>query len=133
MRIISSFHDYYDSVQATGQDQTLVYVREPQIKETRCDLPYLSCGNRYIDSNEMFASSYFIGFCGKVHLAVRIQIRVPEIPPGHPVRLREGIPPDELDRPGVGGVSERARPQPALPHDYLVSPPAFAVRPARAL
>jgi hypothetical protein len=28
MRIISSFHDYYDKIQAFGQDQSLVYTRE---------------------------------------------------------------------------------------------------------
>jgi hypothetical protein len=30
MRIISDFHDYYDAVQATGQDQTLVCLRKPE-------------------------------------------------------------------------------------------------------
>jgi hypothetical protein len=28
MRILSDFHDYYDAVQATGQDQTLIYSRK---------------------------------------------------------------------------------------------------------
>ena len=28
MRIISDFHDYYDAVQAAGQDQTLIYFRK---------------------------------------------------------------------------------------------------------
>ena len=30
MRIVSEFHDYYDAVQASGQEQTVVYVRNAQ-------------------------------------------------------------------------------------------------------
>ena len=32
MRIVSKFHDYYDSVQASGQDQSCVYVRKEEQK-----------------------------------------------------------------------------------------------------
>lgn len=28
MRIISNYHDYYDSVQKTGQDQSVIYIRK---------------------------------------------------------------------------------------------------------
>jgi hypothetical protein len=68
MRIISDFHDYYDAVQATGQDQTLVYYRKPEEVEIReYPLPVLS---HYLWADE---ASYpkvrqpIVGFCGKIY------------------------------------------------------------------
>lgn len=58
MRIISSFRDYYDSVQATGQDQSLVYIRKTQVIEPFKNYPFRDNG----------FTSYTIGFCGEIYL-----------------------------------------------------------------
>lgn len=61
MRIISNFHDYYDPVQAQGQDQECVWVREPYTYRFLGDVPSL----KYYNSKS--ASPYIIGFCGKIY------------------------------------------------------------------
>jgi hypothetical protein len=73
MRIISDFHDYYDSVQATGQDQTLVYYRKAEEVETPeypfpvlgyCESPYEPCGPR--------VRQHIVGFCGKIYPVITL-------------------------------------------------------------
>jgi hypothetical protein len=39
MRITSTFHDFYDCVQALGQDQSLIYIRKPIDKLLKTELP----------------------------------------------------------------------------------------------
>ena len=39
MRIKSTFHDFYDCIQALGQDQSLIYIRQPIDKLLKSELP----------------------------------------------------------------------------------------------
>lgn len=67
MRIISEFHDYYDSVQAMGQDQSLLYVRnerEESVEGKSYPFPHMYYSR---DTHQ-----YAIGFCGKIYPALDI-------------------------------------------------------------
>ena len=68
MRIISDFHDYYDSVQAAGQDQTLIYFRKPEeVDVVEYAFPTFSF---YTWSNEphlLQLQQHVVGFCGKIY------------------------------------------------------------------
>lgn len=84
MKIISKFHDYYDSIQGYGIDKTLVYVRNTEehnlFKNYRKDAYYfrgsvwspfsgfLSC----IKVDEFNFHQFIIGFCGKIYTGVCI-------------------------------------------------------------
>lgn len=73
MRIVSKYHDYYDGVQAHGQDQSLVYVRnEQEISLEEAGIESLPC---YRISNGN-VTTRVIGFCGEVHLAVELSNHV---------------------------------------------------------
>lgn len=48
MRILSKFHDYYDCIQGLGQDQTLVYVREPFSICSKCNEQIPQRDDKYI-------------------------------------------------------------------------------------
>lgn len=70
MRIISGFRDYYDCIQAYGQDDDLLYVRRKSV------VTYDGPGHRYQYPLPRFdswhsglprASAITIGFCGKIH------------------------------------------------------------------
>lgn len=74
MRIISKFKDYYDSVQAYGQDSNLVYLRKQEeiilkedeelISEMLKDIPsFPSVYKAWHSSNKIS----IIGFCGKLY------------------------------------------------------------------
>lgn len=68
MRIISTFHDYYDVVQGQGQDLDLVYLRTP--KEVVCSYRLFPgfLGNLNWDKGSRFAANdCVIGFCGKIY------------------------------------------------------------------
>lgn len=65
MRIISSFHDYYDVIQKQGQDRSLIYKREEEY--TTIDGYALPMLWRYWwRSRDMLARAYVVGFCGKI-------------------------------------------------------------------
>lgn len=67
MRIISDFHDYYDSVQAAGQDQSLIYFRKSEnIEVGKFPFPVFrsSC---YADLVGLKIQQHMIGFCGKIY------------------------------------------------------------------
>jgi len=74
MRIISDFHDYYDAVQATGQDQTLLYLRKAVEEETKdYPFPMIAYHRRWSWWSRMSdpsVSQYTIGFCGKIYPVV---------------------------------------------------------------
>ena len=68
MRIISEQKDYYDCVQATGQDQSLVYVRKPEevlSKSRKWDFPLFESGYWFTPSVD--TTEHIIGFCGKIY------------------------------------------------------------------
>jgi hypothetical protein len=73
MRIISDFHDYYDAVQATGQDQTLIYSRKREESELLTfPFPVLT---RYFWRDEAYrpkVQQYIVGFCGKIYPVVEL-------------------------------------------------------------
>lgn len=70
MRIISKFHDYYDCIQRTGQDQSLLYLRNPSeiIKEDYGGI------NWWAGQRDYSFHKFTIGFCGRVYRGVRVAI-----------------------------------------------------------
>ncbi len=77
MRIISNFHDYYDSVQAHGQDHALIYHRVPYtVNFGREDFPFEDNDTFgqgwYYEPPYFSAIKYYIGFCGKVYPMIKI-------------------------------------------------------------
>jgi len=80
MKIASSFHDYYDTVQATGQDQTLVYRRtRKEVWLDRETFPFPVFGGRFLPFYGRRLTAPFlavvqsvIGFCGKIHLLLQL-------------------------------------------------------------
>jgi hypothetical protein len=71
MRIISSYHDYYDSALAFGHDPNVTYIRET------VEIPFnFESGERFpsfersnsdgFNSSNLAAVPTFVGFCGKV-------------------------------------------------------------------
>ena len=73
MRIISKFHDYYDSVMIYGQDKTVVYQREEKkifdAKIKTKDLELYSARIGYYKNSiwERKIDPFIIVFCGKVY------------------------------------------------------------------
>lgn len=71
MRIISPFKDYYDCVQATGQDQNMVYLRTP--KETEPSYPFPCFLNYcYSSSHDFRLINHTVGFCGKLYPVIEV-------------------------------------------------------------
>lgn len=68
MRIISSFVDFYDCIQRVAQDRTLVYIRNPEVKEFK----YATGGWREPD---LSYSSIHIAFCGKNYLCAHFHYK----------------------------------------------------------
>lgn len=69
MRIISNFRNYYDSIQKTGMDKEVVYVRETK------DLLV----NRFCEANTRNTSNgtirlQYLGFCGEIHKVYTVVI-----------------------------------------------------------
>lgn len=74
MRIISDFHDYYDSVQATGQDQSLIYFRKSEsIEVSEYPFPAFQISSYNADQNSICIKQYTIGFCGKIFPVVSVK------------------------------------------------------------
>ena len=74
MRIISEYRDYYDAIQATGQDQTLLYLRQLEMQELK-KWPFPVLGHhRYWQwwsrLPSPFLRQYVVGFCGKIYPVV---------------------------------------------------------------
>ena len=69
MRIISSFHDYYDSVQSQGQDLKLIYLREEKEVVNYPFEIYLTSHSNYFRHDKFGAEMYsrIVGFCGQIY------------------------------------------------------------------
>lgn len=67
MRIIDKRKDYYDCIQKTGQDESLIYIRKTRELESKY---YASVGNTII--GDMFITRFIVGFCGKIYPGVKI-------------------------------------------------------------
>jgi hypothetical protein len=83
MRIVSDFKDYYDCIQATGQDQTLVYVRKPKLVKLGA-WPWPLCGaaaSYWRRNDNLSFSQRMIGFCGKVYPVIIAKVvgSIPEV------------------------------------------------------
>lgn len=71
MRIISKFKDYYDCIQAMGQDKSVVYLRnEFDVKRFHSPGVFAPIC-RYGDVN---AHAVTIGFCGKVYPLIEVRV-----------------------------------------------------------
>jgi hypothetical protein len=75
MRIISDFHDYYDVVQATGQDQQLIYMRRREETEIRTEYPFPCLGSRWFywryEGPHCVVNT--IGLCGKIYPVIGLR------------------------------------------------------------
>ncbi len=71
MKIVSDFHDYYDVVQASGQDQSLVYLRtrkEVELNRGNYPFPLFEGTARYeFRPRGVPLVQFVVGFCGKVY------------------------------------------------------------------
>ena len=73
MRIISDFHDYYDSVQALGQDQGIVYIRKR--KDLFQVFPFPKCKahtSSFFWLENLIVKETIIGFCGKIYPVIEL-------------------------------------------------------------
>ncbi len=68
MRIKSPFKDYYDSVQAMGQDQGLVYIRTPKVVESDA---FCQESWQFFDIN---FTGHHVGFCGKFYRILEMRV-----------------------------------------------------------
>lgn len=71
MRIVSDFRDYYDAVQATGQDRSLVYIRKKK-EEDSFRLAATFGNYRSWQSECITVSQYIVGYCGQVYPALKL-------------------------------------------------------------
>lgn len=76
MRIISSFHDYYDLTLKHGFDESLVYLRETKkidnlSQNEQKKYPNLRTSYSRLD-NTLLQSIYYLGFCGKIYPIIRL-------------------------------------------------------------
>lgn len=70
MRIVAKKKDYYDCIQATGQDRSLVYVRDEEtinLKPGQYAFPYFHIWGY---NRNFVVHNHAIGFCGEVHLCL---------------------------------------------------------------
>lgn len=75
MRIIAERKDYYDCVQAHGQDQTLIYVRKPEEIEYSSGhpgnkgavWPFPSLYRWFSWDGDFGVYQHMVGFCGKIY------------------------------------------------------------------
>ena len=79
MRIVSTFKDYYDGVQAMGQDAGVVYVRE-QSKKISKELPEKINWQCYYYHKQYFSPIVYrvVGFCGKLYPLIEITYKEKE-------------------------------------------------------
>ena len=71
MRVISESKDYYDCIQAMGQDRSIVYVRKEKEVYVSKNWPFPPYG---IDSslNKVGIQQFIIGFCGKIYPMIKL-------------------------------------------------------------
>jgi hypothetical protein len=87
MRVISTFHDYYDAIQAQGQDLDLIYLRtEKEIQ--LANWPFPVCRACQYGGRKLWFTEWIIGFCGKIYPMIQLALeprctayRMPKVPP----------------------------------------------------
>ena len=76
MRIKSNFHDFYDSVMAYGQDQSIFYLRKP-VEESLHKVavfPFLCGSGPWTSSKMPTIEGRIVGFCGKIYPVAEIAV-----------------------------------------------------------
>lgn len=71
IRINSDFRDYYDCIQAIGQDQTFVYQRFAR-EEILTNYPFYAITNFIYEHSVLDYHTVNIGFCGRVYAALKV-------------------------------------------------------------
>jgi len=71
MRINSDFRDYYDCIQAMGQDQTVVYQRFAK-EEILSSYPFYATASYRYERTGLHYDTVNVGFCGRVYAALRV-------------------------------------------------------------
>jgi hypothetical protein len=72
MRIISDHHDYYDCVQAQGQDLTCVWVRRLEEDVGKWPFNDLSASYHWGWGTDLEIEIAIIGFCGKIYPVLNV-------------------------------------------------------------
>ncbi|MFK4132383.1 hypothetical protein ACI2KR_08890 [Pseudomonas luteola] len=99
MRLISRFHDYYDSFTSYGIDPNVTYVRKTEHHSVRYSISHASTtdetvrkawkavirplylSTRYSEPFESRLCRGFVGFCGKLFPFVKVFVRKPKVGP----------------------------------------------------
>ena len=73
MRIISDFHDYYDSAMGYGVDYDSIWLRKP--KKLERGIGFASCSSRTWGATKLDLKyeSHTVGFCGKVYGLIKLK------------------------------------------------------------
>jgi hypothetical protein len=76
VRIISPFHDFYDAIQKTGQDRSVLYLRRPvEVELSYTALPTFGYTDYYhLRQYRLDIAQHFVGFCGTLYPALRLSI-----------------------------------------------------------
>lgn len=77
MRILSPFHDYYDSAQSFGSDQTRLFLRKPEIiaaQQSQLPRELVSTFDKtHVWSNSNWSAARIgVVFCGELYYALRL-------------------------------------------------------------
>ena len=82
MRIISKFHDYYDTIQSYGLDDRFIHASLQDDSDTLKSIKRNLYNQLVLDSDEinilytrmlsLSAESYLIGFCGKIYPCIKL-------------------------------------------------------------
>ena len=71
MKIISKFHDYYDSARAYGEDPNIIYVRKTEEIAEKGIIKFNSYKENFFnmgtDTNSWYTKSVYVAFCGKIY------------------------------------------------------------------
>lgn len=74
MLVVSEFHDYYDCIQSSGIDKSVVYNRVERTASGVND--FLKCGYDIANGRCFLTVNYFtVGFCGEIHFGVHFECR----------------------------------------------------------
>ena len=79
MRIISKFHDYYDSIRSFGFDPNIVYVRKTASLDLELDEQKILDPKPFsFDRNKIDLDNISVCFCGEIYRGFKLTVRVPD-------------------------------------------------------
>ena len=77
MRIISKHHDYYDTVQAYGFDDTVIYIRKKEeIRDKKLSGSLKSTSMYTNEYHNLIEDTGVLYFCGKKYPFIKFEIKV---------------------------------------------------------